>query len=604
MPSREEAEASAAPAAAATLTEEPEPIVVADSDKPVDPAASTGVRSPSSSSVLGKRKVGEEGASSPPSVVGMQLDSQQPQQPPLSSPTLASSGAAMASLSLPPASLSAVGPTEDADMADARAPDDDEARRSKRGKSEEERSGASSVTERQDESPNGPEADEPMSVDPQPSEGEAGEMPPPLPPRRTDAPSPESQPEQVMPPLVGGGGGPSGDKQKELERQVSSYMAFGRQNDVTECMDNVMFQVEAALLANAPSGQEHATASLLRRCVIFLLPRRLLRRIVMLTLARLSLRRTFYGTMRQQIVFDDASVPDPVRTQDEPFSSLLVDVSHSPSSGSGAPERDIYDGLDAVFAPSPITLEGHAAQRRVALVSPPPPVLQIQLQRVQYDREKQSVYKSNAHLQFYEEIGVARYVEVGEEDEAGRLRAQKTDELRRILDKKRTRLAELTKDKVRRLSLRSRGSRRSSLDDFAADPTHLCLGAPLQDSNTATTLRSLSSHVDKMYRREPEMRYHLPYALRQRFDASSTLLADTEAEAAAIDKETEELKNRIAAIRAEMEHLWCDREEGTKYELTAVFIHRGAFALTLPPLPRTPRARARLLRCREARSSY
>ncbi|GAA5846834.1 hypothetical protein JCM9279_004459 [Rhodotorula babjevae] len=513
VPSREEAEASTAPAATATLTEEPEPLVVTGSDKPVDSAASNGVRSPSSSaSVLGKRKVGEEGAASPPSMSGMQLDSQ---QTPLSSPSLASGGAAMASLSLPPASLSSAGPTEDADMVDARAPDDGQVRRRKRGKSEEERSGASSVTEQQDELPGGAEADEPMLVDPQASEGEAGQVPPPLPPRRTDAPSPELQAEQVMPPLVSAGG-PSGDKQKELERQVSSYMAFGRQNDVTECMDNVMFQVEAALLANAPSGQEHATASLLRR--------------------------TFYGTMRQQIVFDDASVPDPVRTQDEPFSSLLVDVSPSPTSGSGAAARDIYDGLDAVFAPSPITLEGHAAQRRVALVSPPPPVLQIQLQRVQYDREKQSVYKSNAHLQFYEEIGVARYVEVAEGDEAGRLRAQKTDELRRILERKRARLAELTKGK---------------------------------DSNEAAVLRMAASHLDKLRRREPDGRYRLPASLKQDFAASSALLARTEAEAADIDKEVDELKKRIAEVRKQMLDMWLEYEEGTRYELTAVFIHRG-----------------------------
>lgn len=153
--------------------------------------------------------------------------------------------------------------------------------------------------------------------------------------------------------------------------------------------------------------------------------------------------------MRQQLVFDDPTLPDPIRTQDEPFSSLLVDVAPSPSTGPGALARDIYDGLDAVFAPSPITLEGHAAQRRVALVAPPPPVLQIQLQRVQYDREKQSVYKSNAHLQFYEEIGVRRYVEVAEGDEEGQARVRKTQELRRVLERTRARLAELTKDKVR-----------------------------------------------------------------------------------------------------------------------------------------------------------
>ncbi|GAA5891905.1 hypothetical protein JCM8208_002930 [Rhodotorula glutinis] len=509
VPSREEAEAATAPAATATLTEEPEPLVVVDTDKPADSTASHGVRSPSSSSsVLGKRKVGEEGAASPPSTSGMQLDSQ---QTPLSSPTLASGGAAIAGLSLPPLAGPAVSAAEDADMADAPSPAGEVPRRSKRGKSEEERSGASSVTEKQGESPTDGEADEPMSLDPQSTEGDPGQAPPPLPPRRTDAPSPE-------PPLVNGG--PSGDKQKELERQVSSYMAFGRQNDVTECMDNVMFQVEAALLANAPSGQGHATASLLRK--------------------------TFYGTMRQQLVFDDpSSVDDPVRTQDEPFSSLLVDVSPSPTWGSGALARDIYDGLDAVFAPSPIELEGHAAQRRVALVWPPPPVLQIQLQRVQYDREKQSVYKSNAHLRFYPEIGVSRYVEVGEDDEEGRARAQKTNELRSVLEKKRTRLAELTTK---------------------------------QSLNTATTLRSSASHLSRMMRRGPDTSYILADSLRRRVDDMKSLVADTEAEAAAVDREMDELKKEIGDVRTEMERIWKvveGEKEEMGYELAAVFIHRG-----------------------------
>ncbi|KPV77985.1 uncharacterized protein RHOBADRAFT_50509 [Rhodotorula graminis WP1] len=511
VPSREEAEAATAPAATATLTEEPEPLVLADSDKPAEPSASTGVRSPSSS-VLGKRKVGEEGAASPPSMSGMQLDSQ---QSPLSSPPLAGSGAAMAGLSLP----TTAGAAEDADMADALAPAEVELRRSKRGKSEEERSGASSVTERQGESPIDGETEEPMSLDLPAAEGGPAQGPPPLPPRRTDAPSPEPQPELPMPPLVNGG--PTDDKQKELERQVSSYMAFGRQNDVTECMDNVMFQVEVALLANAPGGQEHATASLLRR--------------------------TFYGMMRQQLVFNDpSSVPDPVRTQDEPFSSLLVDVSPPPTWGGVPLARDIYDGLDAVFAPSPIELEGHAAERRVALVWPPPPVLQIQLQRVQYDREKQSVYKSNAHLQFYQEIGVARYVEVAEGDEAGRVRALKINELRRVLEKKRERLAQLTK--------------------------------ATQSANTATALRSSASHLNRMTRREPDTRYRIHDSISTRVDEMKQLVAETEAEADAIDDEMSALKKRIGDVRREMELLYGDVEgekDEMRYDLTAVFIHRG-----------------------------
>ncbi|BGP36249.1 ubiquitin-specific protease ubp2 [Rhodotorula kratochvilovae] len=512
VPSKEEADAAAAaPAAAAQLTEEPEPL---ESAAPAT-AKPDIARSPTSSSVLGKRKNGSDGATtveaptSPAAASQMQLDSQ---AAPLSSPSLAAGGARLAGLSLSPSAD--VG--EDAEMADGDAEGD--ARRVKRGKSEEERSGASSATEVQrspasdaEEGVAAAEEEEAMSLDVPPEEDEGADAPPPLPPRRTPlAPSPEP------PALLGPEQGGQKDKEKELERQVSTYMAFGRQNDVTECMDNVMFQVEAALLANAANGQAQETATLLRR--------------------------TFYGTMRQQLVFDDpSSVPDPVRTQDEPFSSLLVDVAPSASSSaSGALARDIYDGLDAVFAPSPITLEGHAAQRRVALVAPPPPVLQIQLQRVQYDREKQSVYKSNAHLQFYEEIGVARYAEVAEGDEEGRERQRRTGELRAELERTRERLAQLTKDK---------------------------------STNTATVLRSTSSHFSHLSSLPPSSPFGLPASLTNLLNTS--LFDDTEAEAAALEAEIDALQSRVGELREEIKRVWSDKEEQTTYELTAVFIHRG-----------------------------
>lgn len=199
--------------------------------------------------------------------------------------------------------------------------------------------------------------------------------------------------------------------------------------------------------------------------------------------------------MRQQLVFDDpSSVSDPVRTQDEPFSCLLLDVPPTTSS-SPALTRDIYDGLDAVFAPSPIELEGHPAQRRVALVAPPPPVLQIQLQRVQYDRVKQTAFKSNAHLRFFDEIEVGRYVEVGEGDAEGEERRNRTMEMRSELDKVRERLAELTADKVRRCWPRSESAALSctSLADCVVGtrlyraPTPLRSSAP--PSRTPSTSR-------------------------------------------------------------------------------------------------------------------
>ncbi|GAA6047543.1 hypothetical protein JCM3770_005799 [Rhodotorula araucariae] len=518
VPSKEEADAAIAAAAVAPtvqrMTEEPEPLDSGAASEMPDAA-----RSPTSSSmsVLGKRKNGSDGVTAGEGAGEMQVDTQAPALAPLSSPSVAAGGTRLAGLSLSlssPAEGAGAEASEDAEMADGEA--DEAVRRAKRGKSEEGRSGASSATEVQ-RSPAPPEVragddDEAMPVEAAfDAETEAApDAPPRLPRRRTPlAPSPEP------PAVLGAENGGKKEKEQELERQVSTYMAFGRQNDVTECMDNVMFQVEAALLANAANGQAQETASLLRR--------------------------TFYGRMRQQLVFDDpTSVADPVRTQDEPFSSLLVDVAPSASSSTGALARDIYDGLDAVFAPSPITLEGHAAQRRVALVAPPPPVLQIQLQRVQYDREKQTVYKSNAHMQFYEEIGVGRYVEVAEGDDAGRERQMRAGELRAELERTRERLAQLIKDK---------------------------------STNTSTVLRSTSAHFSHLASLSVSSPFGLPTSLLDQLNTS--FFDDTEAEAAALEAEIDALQRRVAEVRDEISRVWSGAEAGTRYELTAVFIHRG-----------------------------
>lgn len=75
--------------------------------------------------------------------------------------------------------------------------------------------------------------------------------------------------------------------------------------------------------------------------------------------------------MKQVLEFDDPTVSEPVRVQNEPFAYLLVDVAEE--------GRTLYDGLDTVFDDSPVEIEGKKAQRRVSLLELPP-VLQVQLQ--------------------------------------------------------------------------------------------------------------------------------------------------------------------------------------------------------------------------------
>ncbi|BGP21214.1 ubiquitin-specific protease ubp2 [Rhodotorula toruloides] len=460
VPSKEEADAattaSSAPIAdQGELTDEP--VAMATEDEGQVSANENSDRSPSS--VLGKRKNGNDSVA------------EDTQMHPLS-PTLAATSRRTSILTISDEAVDAQ--MVESSQQQTLAADDEDGHRIKRGKSV-------------DRTPAG--EDELVTAD----------APPPLPPR----------PALPAPPTEGKTGK---EKEKELERQFSTYMAFGRQNDVTECMDNVMFQVEAALLANAANGQAHDAANLLRR--------------------------TFYGMMRQQLVFDDpSSVPDPVRTQEEPFSCLLLDVPPT-SSSSPALTRDIYDGLDAVFAPSPIELESHPAQRRVALVAPPPPVLQIQLQRVQYDRVKQTAFKSNAHLRFFEEIEVGRYCEVEEGDEEGEERRRITEEIRSELEELRERLTELTADK---------------------------------GANTPSVLRSTLSHAQRLSTLDLPS---LPTSLTTLLTPSLT--SDLTSEASDLESEISRLEERVDELRRGIGEVWREKErEETRYQLTAVFIHRG-----------------------------
>lgn len=156
---------------------------------------------------------------------------------------------------------------------------------------------------------------------------------------------------------------------------------------------------------------------------------------------------TFYGKTRQQLEFSDTSISEPIRTKEEPFFSLLVDVAEE--------GRNVYDGLDAVFDDSPVEIEGKRARRRVSLVEVPA-LLQIQLQRVQYDREKQKIFKSNQHMAFGPEISLDRYLQVDDDDVEGKRRRNRTTKYRKEIEKCRARLSKLKSKVGRPLSAESR----------------------------------------------------------------------------------------------------------------------------------------------------
>ncbi|KAK9457645.1 hypothetical protein V1511DRAFT_494192 [Dipodascopsis uninucleata] len=175
------------------------------------------------------------------------------------------------------------------------------------------------------------------------------------------------------------------------ERKISnnSSMMFGNQQDVTECIENVLFQIESALRPDRTDDDGEQID---------------------------LVKDLFFGKTKQTLELQDMKTGNTsVRTKEERFSHLIVDVATGP--------RDIYDALDSCFDAETVDLEGQLARRYVT-ISQLPPILQIQVQRVQYDREQGRVFKSNAPLNFEKTIYLDRYIDHYGEIELNKLRRE------------------------------------------------------------------------------------------------------------------------------------------------------------------------------------
>jgi ubiquitin carboxyl-terminal hydrolase 25/28 len=159
---------------------------------------------------------------------------------------------------------------------------------------------------------------------------------------------------------------------QEKNRRID-YALVERQQDVTECIENVLFQLEAAF---EPTGFEEDGEQLD------------------------LIKELFYGKTKQVLESADGSNR---REKTERFSSLLVDVAAGP--------RDIYEAFDSYFGEEALE-DGHT--RRSVTISELPPILQVQIQRVQFDRILNQPFKSLALLKFDEVIYMDRYLDTGD----------------------------------------------------------------------------------------------------------------------------------------------------------------------------------------------
>ncbi|KAI9797872.1 MAG: ubiquitin-specific protease ubp2 [Piccolia ochrophora] len=180
---------------------------------------------------------------------------------------------------------------------------------------------------------------------------------PPTPPPEIIAPPDRPPPVPPRPQLV-------------EEKRAIDELELGAQQDVTEVIGNVMFQLECAM---RPLGVDDMGEQLD------------------------EIKQLFYGKLRTHTEAESAH-----RTTEEYFADIKVNVASGP--------RDIYAALDGAFDMQEVILKDGTFPQ-YASISHLPPILQIQVQRVQYDVEKKRSYKSDAHLTLRDTIYLDRYME-------------------------------------------------------------------------------------------------------------------------------------------------------------------------------------------------
>lgn len=276
--------------------------------------------------------------------------------------------------------------------------------------------------------------------------------------------------------------------------QLENALEMGRQQDVTECIGNVLFQLESAsdpINLGADNEQNDLVKQL------------------------------FYGNIKQNII--PLKDETQVRTKYERFLSLLVNIGDHP--------KDIYDALDLYFRDEYLRLEEYGDVKRTVAVADFPTILQIQIQRVYYDRERLMPFKSIAPLPFHENIYMDRY-----SDTNNPLLIERKKETEKLVQ-------ELKQLKSRQRDLLSKNELGLSRKGALIETSNFLKSGVLEGQNIQVDNKA---------------------ALARRLD---NILSG-------IDSELSRLYHSIVQLEAKISHQY-DEFKNIGYSLFAVFIHRG-----------------------------
>ena len=116
-----------------------------------------------------------------------------------------------------------------------------------------------------------------------------------------------------------------------------------------------------------------------------------------------QIKELFYGKQKTYITSQSGQV----RTKEEYMSDLRVSVHGGPV--------DIYAALDGAFDVEDVAVAG-GIEPKYSTISHLPPVLQVHIQRGQYDSANKKQFKSVAHIELQESIYLDRYMDTRDQD--------------------------------------------------------------------------------------------------------------------------------------------------------------------------------------------
>ncbi len=286
---------------------------------------------------------------------------------------------------------------------------------------------------------------------------------------------------------------PKSVDQKVIQEEIN----IGAQQDVTEVIANVLFQLQCAIKADCvdESGEQLD-----------------------------QIKKLFFGKQKSYTTNYEGSI----RTKEEFISDIKVDVASGP--------RDIYAALDGAYDVQQVEVGG-GYEPQYTTISQLPPILQVHVQRAQFDPQEKKTYKSNHHLELKETIYMDRYMDSTDPDLMQRRRECWI--WKRLLDDLEKRKLELATTKLGTSLPELLTSTTGYLDQFAA-------------ADVATSTSTDASVLE------------IP----------STLIQN-------INKTGEELKQEVESIEREMKTLVTSINSQFNdlrklpYRLQSVFIHRG-----------------------------